>query len=988
MDDGLSSYRAYDVAEDSQGFLWVGTLEGLNRYDGHAFKVFRHDDLDSTSLSNDIVRSLLVDRLGTLWVGTNDGLNEFNGKTERFTRYVNHPGNEKTIAKGRITRILEDQSGSLWIAILGGGISRFDKQRREFIQYRNDPSNPNSLRSDRVSALFEDDQGKLWMGTDGGLSVLDRSSGQFTHHFHDDKNSNCLSHNSIRDIYQDFTGILWIATEGGGLNRFDGTTGMFMHYRSSPKDPTTINHNDVSCIFQNDYRYLWIGTSDNDGGLARFDMRTETFTRFKSDPLNPRSLLHNYIRAIRQDKSGVMWIVTDRGLARLYLRTEQFQHYLVDSNPVGSQVVSSVCESRNGTLLIGIDGLRVFNAKSGSMLKYIKNNPDKPTSIRPGFVHVLYEDGHGAIWAGTTAGGLELVDPISGNVIHYDMGLGYQAGSVHTILEDKNSILWVGVTNTGLVRFDRKVNEFTVYKSIRGNPRSLSNNSVFALLEDNAGVLWIGTEGGGLNRFDRRTQDFFSFKHKASDRNSLSNDNVYDLCEDAKGRIWLATGNGLNRFKEQTGTFELYSPPPPSQTGIIARIVEDNSGRLWLSTLQNGLFRFDPESESFRHFHVHDGLQSNRFLYAAFKRGNGEIIFGGENGLNVFHPDSIGINTHIPNVVLTSFNIFQKPAQLSSSLSHIKEIMLGYNQNFFSFEFAALDFAVPAKNQYAYRLEGVDTAWVYPEKERFAPYTKVDPGEYTFRVKGSNNDGLWNEVGLSIPITITPPYWATWWFRSLIALLSIGILTSAYQYRVSKLLEMERMRVRIASDLHDDIGSSLSGIALITDMVRNHLPPDQKDRQHLMEASHAARHTADALKDIVWIINPEHDKLDDIVLRMKDSAAKLLMGIDYRFDCQENAMSSVLDMEFRRNVLLIYKETLNNIAKYAHATKVEIAVKEADKILHLRVTDNGIGFDEATIIRGNGLKNLRARAAKIGGTIEIRSAPDKGTTMQLDARIP
>jgi hypothetical protein len=490
-----------------------------------------------------------------------------------------------------------------------------------------------------------------------------------------------------------------------------------------------------------------------------------------------------------------------------------------------------------------------------------------------------------------------------------------------------------------------------------------------------------------LDKLDN-TGEFIHFKHDPANPNSLSNDRVYALLEDSGGEMWISTGSGLNSFNRQTRTFKLVLPPGGLATGTITRIIEDDHGKLWLSTLQNGLFRFDPQTATFRQYDVHDGLQSNRFSYAGFKRHNGEIMFGGENGFIVFHPDSIHENTHIPSVVLTSFNIFEKSAQFPTSLVETREIRLQYNQNYFSFEFATLDLTLPEKNGYAYKLVGLDTGWVYPAKRRFAAYTNVDPGKYTLCVKGSNNDGVWNESGLSIPLIITPPFWATWWFRTLVAIFVIGTFAGAYNYRVKKLLEMERMRVRIASDLHDDIGSSLSGIALITDMVRNHLPPDQKDRQHLTEVSHAARHTADALKDIVWIISPEHDRLDDIVLRMKDSAAKLLIGIEYCFDCQDDTMSSALDMEFRRNVLLIYKETLNNIAKYSRATKVEISVKEDDEVLTLRVTDNGVGFDESTVKRGNGLKNLRARAAKIGGTIEIMSAPAKGTTVQLDARIP
>jgi signal transduction histidine kinase len=312
------------------------------------------------------------------------------------------------------------------------------------------------------------------------------------------------------------------------------------------------------------------------------------------------------------------------------------------------------------------------------------------------------------------------------------------------------------------------------------------------------------------------------------------------------------------------------------------------------------------------------------------------------------------------------------------SLTSLKELRLAHNENFFSVEFAALDFTAPEKNQYAYKLEGLDLDWVKAGKRRFAGYTN----------KGSNNDGIWNNDGVSLHMIITPPYWATWWFRAAIIIFMLALLTGGYQYRVARLLEMERMRVRIASDLHDDIGSSLSGIALITDMVRNQLPPEQQQRQQLFEASRAARHTADALKDIVWILNPENEKLEDIILRMKDSAAKLLLGTEYSFHCTNNDLSNVLDMEFRRNILLIYKECLNNIAKYAHATKVDISIGNRENMFYLTIIDNGVGFDRASIVRGNGLNNMHKRAAKIRGTIDIDSCPGKGTTVHLTAKIP
>lgn len=979
--DGLASYRTFDVAEDTRGFLWIGTLEGLNRYDGYTMRVFRHDERDSTSISEDIIRSLLVDRSGTLWAGTDGhGLNRFDGHTEHFTRFLHQAGDSSTISAGRITALLQDRSGTIWIGTLGGGLNRLQEGTMTFVHYTHDPSRPGSLASDRVYTLFEDPSGKLWVGTDAGLSVLDERHGSFTHFRHMQGDPGSLSSNRVRSIAADDSLTMWIATEGGGLNRFDGIAQRFTHYRHDEHDPGSISHDDVSCICQDRPGRLWVGTSDNEGGLNNLDIRSGRFTRFRNDPLNPWSLLHNYVRNIRRDRAGVIWIVTDRGLGKIDERAEQFHHYVIERNLLAPQTVYALWES-HGALWIGANGLKKADLQSGALLRW-NGSARRGSSIDSGTVHVIFEDRRGALWVGTTSGGVDRLDLKSGRSVHYELGGGDRTTFVLCINEDLHGSLWIGTSDAGLLRFDGASQTPVRFTHNAEDPSSLSSDAVYCLYLDHAGTLWAGTEGGGLNRFDP-PRSFTHYRHKASEAGSLDDDRVYALVEDSLGGMWVATNAGLNAFDRASGSFRSLAPRAPMTMGAIMSMVPDDRGHLWLSTMQNGIWRLDPQTGSFRGYNERDGLQSDRFTDAALKRANGEILFGGERGFTLFHPDSIRDNPHVPEIVLTSFSIFDHP--IRGPLTELHELLLKYNQNYFSFEFAALDLSAPEKNQYAYRLDGIDTAWVYPQKRRFATYTNIDPGTYTLRVRGSNNDGVWNEQGLALPITITPPFWATWWFRSLMAILVIAILTGAYQYRVAKLLEMERMRLRIASDLHDDIGSSLSSIALITDMVRKELAPEFAARERLADASQAARQTADALKDIVWIINPEHDTFDDIILRMKDAASKLLIGIDYRFDCPDGVLKDTLAMEFRRHLWLIYKESLHNIAKYAHAKNVNIAVSHEGGVFRLRVADDGVGFDEATAARGNGLRNLRARASKIGGTIEIASSPGKGTTVSLQA---
>ncbi len=388
-----------------------------------------------------------------------------------------------------------------------------------------------------------------------------------------------------------------------------------------------------------------------------------------------------------------------------------------------------------------------------------------------------------------------------------------------------------------------------------------------------------------------------------------------------------------------------------------------------------------------REYREENGLPSNVFSGAAFTTQDGELLLGLYEGFLAFHPENVRDNPVPPPIALTALSIFDTLYQTPAPLWSIPLIDLDYDQDFFSFRFAALDYADPQRNSFAYKLEGIDEEWRRPGTRNFAGYTKVDPGEYTFRVKAANSDGVWNESGVSIGLRIAPPYWRTWWFRALIALTLLALLTGAYRYRVAKLLEMERMRVRIASDLHDDIGSSLSGIALLTDSLKSRRELEEKDRQHLADVTRTARHTADALRDIVWLVNPEHDTVDDLFLRMKDAAGMILSGLEYSITTSGESLAHRMSLEFRHNLILIYKEILNNIAKHAHARHVKIAIRQEGDTFSLQVADDGAGFDPATVRRGNGLGNLRDRAVQLGGVLTLDSTPGHGTVISLSARV-
>jgi ligand-binding sensor domain-containing protein len=991
VEQGLSNVTVTAILQDHQGFMWFGTLDGLCRYDGYDIITFRNNPADTTTISDNVVWSLFEDAGGTLWAGTfNGGLNRFDRENQRFIHYKNDPGRANSLSHNTVRVIHEDRSGHLWIGTYGGGLARFDPSTGEFTQCKHRANDSTSISQDLVLSIAEDSHGLLWIGMrDSGVSILDVNTLTF-HRAH----TGAGSLRNVTGILFDKDGTVWVGSSDG-LVRIDARTERVTQYANNPAVSRSLGDNNITWLQKGDEQTLWVATFN--GGLNQFDLKAGVFTRFLRDPGNPTSLSDISIRTLYKDRNGTLWVGTSNGGVNK-ANTERknfrlFRHDPSNPNSLSFGEVWSIYQDKSGYIWIGTSdgGLNMLDMATGRFTHY-RHQHDNPNSLSSDGVAAILEDGHGDFWVGTRRdGGLDKFDGTSGQWTHFRTNPSdsttLSRNEVSALVEDTDGTLWVGTWGGGLNRFDRTKSSFTRFLHDAAKNMSLSSDRITAILGDNGGNLWVATEGGGVNLFQCASGECTHFKNNPTNPYSISNDRVYALHQDATGTFWFGTASGLNRLDRNSGKFTHYTISDGLASDYVRAITEDDRGNLWLNTTK-GVTKLNPETRTVKNYDVSNGLQGSEFSRAHWKTSDGMLLLGGNEGMNLFHPDSITDNEHIPPVVLTRFNIFEKPASLGSSMLAAGFIRLSYGENFFSFTFAALDYANPLKNKYAYRMEGFDRDWVLSGDRRYASYTHLDPGEYVFRVKGSNNDGIWNEAGAAVRIIIDPPFWQTWWFRILVLVTIVSTLLAIHNYRVAKLLELERMRVRIASDLHDDIGSSLSSIALITDMVRKSLTAHEPQQLQLADASRAARHTADALKDIVWIITPEHDKLDDITLRMKDSAAKLLIGTEYTFQCSDHAMEHVLDMEFRRNVLLVYKETLNNIAKYARATKVDIVVGESDGVFTLRISDNGMGFDLKAVKKGNGLNNLKARTAKIGGTIDIQSAPGQGTTILLTARIP
>jgi ligand-binding sensor domain-containing protein/serine phosphatase RsbU (regulator of sigma subunit) len=807
IEEGLSQSIVHDIVQDSKGFLWFATEDGLNMYDGYTFKVFRHDPQISNSLSYNEVRTIYEDSSGVLWIGCfYGGLNRYDPRTERFTHYQNDPADPNSISHNNVKAILEDTDGALWIGT-DGGLNRFDRKTEKFVRYRHDPTDPASLSNDGIRALFEDHSGFLWIATADGLNRFDRKTGEFTVYRHDPEDPCSLSDDRVNVIHGDQAGFLWIGT-CCGLNKFERASNRFSRYRNDPNDPGSLSHDDIYAIYEDKKGILWIGT--NGGGLNLLDTRNNTgeklsFIRYMNDPRDPSSLSHNEVYAIYEDQSGTFWIGTyGGGTNKVKKSRKQFIHYKPihnDPNSLPNEIVWSIYEDPSGVLWIGTHGggLTRFD-RAANRYKHFQNDPDDPGSLSHDIVRIVYADPQDSnmLWLGTNGGGLNRFDIRTENFTRFIHDSGNPNSLSHNelrcIYKDRSGVLWIGTNGGGLNRLapdDLKGQEahFTHFRNNPGDPRSLSNDYVRTVYEDpdEAGrFLWVGTQGGGLNKMDRHTGMFSRYRADPASPDSLNNDYILSLREDKAGIFWLGTwGGGVNRFDREKETFIHFTVSDGLAQNEVYGILEDNTGIFWIST-NNGLSKFDPETGHFKNYSVYDGLQSNEFNGGSyFKSNSGELFFGGIRGLNAFYPENIKDNLYIPPIVITSFLKSNEEVILDRPVYEIEKLVLSYKDDVFSFEFAALDYTNPLKNRYAHKMVGLDEDWVYTDaKKRYATYTTLAPGKYVFKVKGSNNDGVWNEEGASIEIIITPPIWTTTWFRILSAMVVLGLAFLLYRRRL------------------------------------------------------------------------------------------------------------------------------------------------------------------------------------------------------------
>ncbi|MEJ2634745.1 MAG: two-component regulator propeller domain-containing protein [Calditrichia bacterium] len=806
LDEGLSQSIVKCVAQDSLGFMWFGTEDGLNKYDGYKFTVLKRDPGNQNSLGTNDVTALHVDKRGILWIGTfYGGLDRYDQKFERFTHYRYDPENPNSLSNDNINVIFEDRQGILWIGT-DLGLNKFHPEDTAvtaavFTRYLHHASDPKSLSNNYVRAVCQDDAGGLWVGTDDGLNRLNPETGEFVHYRNEPGNPFSLSQNEVTSLYYDSRGMLWVGTRSGGLNRLDvsgAITDRFIRYLHNPNDPFSLSHNQVNKIFEDDEGNLWIGT--HGGGLSILDRETDKFISFRTNPLDQSSISYDEIMDIYEDRSGLLWLGTyGGGIDKIDRSRKQFSLYrseLNRPNSLGHPIVWSIYEDASGILWIGTHGGGMDRLdRNTSQYTHFRNNPDDLHTLSSDIVRFIFEDRDGVFWIGTHGGGLCRFHRETGKFEAYRHDPANPSSLSHdelrSIFQDRSGTIWVGTNGGGLNKMvpgssPASAPSFVRYKNDPADPNSLSNDFVRVIYEDQTGDFWIGTQGGGLEKMERETGTFVHYRVNPGQTGGLNSNSIFAIHESKDGILWLGTwGGGLNKFDKSKNTFTAFTTEDGLPSNAIYGILEDGEGNLWMST-NNGLCKFNPDNKTFRNFTEADGLQSNEFNGGAFfKSAGGEMFFGGIDGFNSFYPSQIRSNPFIPPVVITAFQKLNRDVKFDQSISEMREMTLSYKDYVFSLEFAALDYTAPGKNLYAYKMDGLDEDWIYTDsRKRFATYTTLAPGTYVFRVKGSNNDGIWNETGSSLKIVITPPFWKTGWFILLAGLVAAAILIISYRRRL------------------------------------------------------------------------------------------------------------------------------------------------------------------------------------------------------------
>ncbi len=1029
IEDGLSQNAVLTILQDHQGYLWVGTQGGLNRYDGYSFHQFLNNPDDPASISFNSITALYEDSSGDLWVGTwGGGLNRYDPSSGKFTRYLPDVDDPSSLANPIVTSIVQDPVGRLWVGTLGG-LELLDVSSGRFTHFHTDPADPSTLSSDAISAITPAGDGTLWIGTGAfgvpgnGLNRFDpitakaeriRSAGS------------CLQSLTISSILRDKYGGLWIGhggsgLPGGGLDHYTPATDSCQHYDASTTAGQFLNDNVTRLEFDQEGR-LWISVWGGGLLLMTPDM-PGVFESLRYDAYDPNSLSSDNTSTVYADRSGVLWVgLFDRGLDKLNLENLQFRTYTHDpANPssIASNRITAFAETRDGKIWIGTQeiGLANFKPATGEMI-YYRYIPSNPTSLSSNRVSSLYADADGTLWIGTVNEGLNHFDPATGEFQHFYHDSADIASLIDDeityITRDSAGTLWVA-TMGGLSRLDPDRAGFVNYSGLVGAPVSLMTDG---------SDLWIGTWGGGASRLrlalpgilppDRtRFTIMDTLQHDPLNSNSLSENSVWTMYHALDGIFWFGTAGGLNRYDPKTGKFKIYTEKQGLPNSNIRCVVQDPNGYLWVATT-NGLARFDPLAETTQVYDEGDGLQGNEFdTNACFlSPSTGDIYVGGTEGFTVFNPLTIKKNTTSPTVVIQQVRVFNEVQAIDGQGKN--PLRLRYDQNTLSFDFAALDYHAPEKNTYMYKLEGFDANWIQAGTQHTANYADLPSGNYAFRVKAANSDGNWSTSDAALSIQIVPPFWNSWQFQVGLVVVLLSMIVGGFQWRLRSIknnaqrLE-QRMaertkelnqanellrekatqdavsaeRTRLARELHDAVTQTLFSATLIADVLPDLWGANKPEgERRLEELRQLTRGALAEMRTLLVELRP-NALVEAPLPALLQQLTEALAGRERIEITLQTSGERKLPADVQIGLYRIAQEALNNVVKHARATQVVIALRLEDPV-RLTIADNGSGFDPRDVSADHlGLKIMRERAEAIGASLSIESESGGGAQITV-----
>jgi ligand-binding sensor domain-containing protein/two-component sensor histidine kinase len=991
--NGLSHNKVNCILQDKRGFLWIGTDDGLNRYDGHRFEVYRHEPSDVSTLSGNIVTDLLEDKNGTLWIATADGgLTKYDYRLKpknQFRQYKHSSSDSSSIPVNMINAIAEDTTGNLWLATSGYGVLKFEKKTGNF-------SGPVPHRPITVLDLAIDHEGKIWAGKQGGglMKIDPRTFG-----FEEDKRyTNMyakLPHMVVASLFKDSKNNMWIGSWDKvvyRVNAHDQTENVF----AKTHDPYSFPGDDPLAFAEDKYEHIWIGGRYN--GLYFYHPATEKFLHYKHDPAKEGSLADNQVNCIYIDQSGIVWIGTTRGISIYNPLQQKFsQTFLPGANTAG-QTLYDFFTDENDKLFIGCsEGIYTRNNTDGSLQYHPVLYKGEKLSVTK-----FFRDVNDILYIGTNVSlfrfnkqnfTVELLPNTEKDIVMKRIIESRVVSMVKDTIED-HPVLLVSPYGHYLTYYDFTLQQWVSRQdSVKQIIKkfNLKDNLVRKFFRAGNGNLWIATAKYGLGEWVKHSLPSIKYYYNVpGDETSISNNNVYDITEDVKGNFWISTyGGGLHYFNTVTRTFQHIT----ASHNLAEGIQTDSKGNVWM--IANGnLHKYDPYHKSYTTYQLPDLEKTGGVKGYIFKDAKGKMYVAGTNYFISFHPESIrDVNTQ-PNVFLTDFKIF------NTSYSHLlfeKEIKLRYNQNFFSLEYAAPGYQAGYPVQYAHKLEGVDRDWVADGTKNSINYTNLDNGVYVFKVRATMRPGVWGEEVSSVRIVINPPFWKTWWFYTIAAFLVSVIVYTIYRYRINELLKRQAIRNKIAQDLHDNVGSTLSSISVYSQVAKIYKEQNKMEplQDTLEKISTTSSEMISEMNDIVWAINPRNDNMATILQRMESFARPLLASqeIRFHFSYEMSVQHQHLEMTKRKNFYLTFKEAVNNALKYSGCKNLWVEISLHHHHLLLSVKDDGKGFDTkkakaANTLSGNGVQNMKMRAKEMKGSCIVESEPGKGTTVSLKFPVP